>query len=126
MDSSSPRKSTVCSAHLNPTRGAVEGCPNQEAAVRSQDFSFVAMGWSWETCLDVDAGGMAPCRFGEVCWRPLCPHRHSGKGRTARWAAVWALWAGEEEELVEVIKDTCEECFSERIHGADRRNRSPA
>ena len=81
----------------------------------SRPEAFVVKGWSWETSPDVDAGGMAPCRFGEVCWRPLCPYRHSGKGRAARWAAVWVLLAGQEEELVEVVKDISEECFSERI-----------
>ena len=60
---------------------------------------------------DADAGGMAPCR----CWLPLCPYRHSGKGRAERWAAVWALLAGQEEELVEVVKDISEERFWERI-----------
>ena len=63
------------------------------------DFSFVVvMGWWWSTCHDVDAGVMAPSRFGEVCWRPLCPYRHSGKERAVRWAAVWALLAGQEGE----------------------------
>ena len=48
--------------------------------LKAQDFSFAVMGWSWETCPDVDAGGMALCRFGEVCWRPLCPYHQNGKG----------------------------------------------
>ena len=59
--------------------------------VLTEDFSFVVMGLSWETCADVDAGGMALCRFGEVCWRPLCPYRHSGKGRAARSNCFWAF-----------------------------------
>ena len=53
---------------------------------------------------------MAPCRFGEVCARI-----GSGKGRSARWVAVWALLAGQEEELMEVVKDISKECFSEHI-----------
>ena len=32
-----------------------------------------------------------PCRFGE-CWRPLCPFRHSGASRAARWAAGGLCW----------------------------------
>ena len=75
------------------------------------------MGWSWDTCHDVDAGVMVPCRFGEVCWLPLCPYRHSGNSSSARWAAVWTLLAGRQEELVEVVKDISKECFSERIVG---------
>ena len=46
---------------------------------------------------------MEPCRFGAGCWRPLCPYGHSGRGRAARWAAVWTLLASQEENL-EVIK----------------------
>ena len=63
------------------------------------DFSFVVvMGWWWVICHDVDAGVMAPCRFGEVRWRRMCPYQHSGKERAVRWAAVWALSAGQEGE----------------------------
>ena len=37
-----------------------------------------------------------PCRFDGGCWRPLCPFRHSGADRAARWAAEWALLAAHE------------------------------
>ena len=57
----------------------------------------------------MSAGVMSRCRSGEVCWRPLCPHRHGGKGRAARWAEAWV---GQEEELV-----------FRACHGADRRDR---
>ena len=50
-----------------------------------------------------------------LVWRPSCPYQHSEKGRAARWVAVWALLAGQEEDFVEVVKDVSEECFSERI-----------
>jgi len=41
-----------------------------------------------------------------ACWRPLCPFRHSGASRAAKWAAVWTLLARQEgqEESLEVIK----------------------
>ena len=52
-------------------------------------------------------------------WRSLLatavPVSAQRKGRAARWAAVWGLLAGQEEELVEVVKDISKECFSERI-----------
>ena len=38
-----------------------------------------------------------------------------GKGRAARWAALWALLAGQEEEIREVIKDSSVECNPVRI-----------
>ena len=41
---------------------------------------------------------MEPCRFDMGCWRPLCPYGHSGRGRAARWAALWSLLAKQEEE----------------------------
>ena len=41
---------------------------------------------------------MAPCRFDEGCWRPLCPCRHSGKGRAAMWTRVWLTLAAVETE----------------------------
>ena len=44
-------------------------------------------------------------------------HDVDAEGRAARWAALWALLAGQEEELVEVAKDISKECFSERITG---------
>ena len=51
---------------------------------------------------------MEPCRFGTGCWRPLCPFGHSGRGRAARWAALWSLLAKQEAEddleLVKVIR----------------------
>ena len=46
-----------------------------------------------------------PSRFGGGCWRPLCPFRHSGASRAARWAAVWALLAAHEridEQIVDM------------------------
>ena len=55
---------------------------------------------------------MAPCRFGEFCWRPLYPVSAQREGRTARLAAVWAL---QEEEILDVIKDSSVECILERI-----------
>ena len=42
---------------------------------------------------------MEPCRFDTGCWRPLCPYGHSGR-RAARWAALWAFLAMQEEEEV--------------------------
>ena len=69
------------------------------------------------------SGGMAPCRLGDVCLRPLCPYRHSGKGRAARWAAVWALLARQEEEILEVIKDSSMECIPERIMEQEEYNK---
>ena len=61
------------------------------------------------TCHDVDAGVMAPCWFGEVCWRPLCPYRQSGKGRAARWAAEVAGWRG--PSLAVCASREGEKCF---------------
>ena len=36
----------------------------------------------------VDTCEVAQCRFDVGCWRPLCPYRHSGRGRAAMWARV--------------------------------------
>ena len=48
----------------------------------------------------VDTCDVAQCRFDDGCWRPLCPYRHSGRGRAAMWARVWlTLAAGETEQL---------------------------
>ena len=41
---------------------------------------------------------MEPCRFDTGCWRPLCPYGHSGRGRAARWGALWSLLAKQEVE----------------------------
>ena len=39
------------------------------------------------------------------CWRPLCPYGHSGRGRAARWVALWSLLAKQDEEDdLEVVK----------------------
>ena len=90
------------------------------------DFSFVVVvGWSRDTCHEVDASVMAPCRFGEVCWRPLCPNRHIGKGRAARWAAVWTLLAGQVEEVVGG-QGYLQGVLLRAHRGADRRDRCPA
>ena len=46
-----------------------------------------------------------PCRSGGGCCRLLCPLRHSGVGRAARWAAMWALLPAHEridERIVDV------------------------
>ena len=56
-----------------------------------------------------------PCRFDTGCWRPLCPHGHSGHGRAARWAALWSLLAKQEEDDVEVVKVIPAEDGSERV-----------
>ena len=40
--------------------------------------------------------------FGTCCWRPLCPYGHSGRGRAARWAALWSLLAEQEAQFVDV------------------------
>ena len=48
---------------------------------------------------------MEPCRYDVECWRPLCPFRHSGRARAARWAAVWALLA-QHEQSAETVKLT--------------------
>ena len=47
------------------------------------------------------------------CWRPLCPCGHSGR-RAAKWAAIWNLLAFQEEDVLEVIKDSRVERISER------------
>ena len=48
---------------------------------------------------------MEPCRFDTGCWRPLCPYGHSGRGRAARWAALWSLLAlQEKEDDLEAVK----------------------
>ena len=39
-----------------------------------------------------DVVEMASCRFGDGCWRPLCPYGHSGPRRAARWAVCGAPW----------------------------------
>ena len=56
---------------------------------------------------------MEPCRFDMACWRPLCPSRHSGASREARWATqeghqvvTWNL---------EVVKDSPVEPIPDRI-----------
>ena len=43
---------------------------------------------------------MEPCHFDMVC--PLCPYRHGGTGRAARWAAIWTFLADQEEHIVDV------------------------
>ena len=59
---------------------------------------------------------MEPCRYDKGCWRPLCPDGHSGRGRTARWAAVWSLLAKQEvEDDLEVVKVIPAEDGSERF-----------
>ena len=66
-----------------------------------------------------------PCRFGMMCWRPLCPFGHA-----CTWAATWAFFAAQKdeedgedtvdlvEEVLEVIKDS--PVHSGAHHGADR------
>ena len=45
-----------------------------------------------------DTCEVARCRFDDDCWRPLCPYRHSGRGRAAMWARVWLTLAAAETE----------------------------
>ena len=45
-----------------------------------------------------DTCEVAQCRFDDGCWRPLCPYRHSGRGRAAMWARVWLTLAAVETE----------------------------
>ena len=40
---------------------------------------------------------------------------HCARNGTARWAAVWDLLVGQEEEILEMIKDSSVECNPERI-----------
>ena len=52
----------------------------------------------------------------------MCPFRHGGPSRAARWAPVWTLLAkmekeGQKENL-EVIKVNLGECMSERVEPA--------
>ena len=65
---------------------------------------------------------MEPCRYDMGCWRPLCPFRHSGRARAARWAVVWALIAQQEQSaelpvplVVEEILEVAEHIHQERI-----------
>ena len=59
---------------------------------------------------------MEPCRFDTGCWRPLFPYGHSGRGRAARWAALWSLLAKQEvEDDLEVVKVIPVEAGSERF-----------
>ena len=59
---------------------------------------------------------MEPCRFDTGCWRPVCPYGHSGRGRAARWAALWSLLAKQEvEDDLEVVKVIPVEAGSERF-----------
>ena len=58
---------------------------------------------------------MEPCRFGTGCWRPLCPFGHSGRGRAARWTALWSLLAKQEAEDEVIL----EEHISERTQIVD-------
>ena len=58
---------------------------------------------------------MEPCRFDTGCWRPLCPYGHSGRGHAARWAALWSLFAKQEEDDLEVVKVIPAEDGSERF-----------
>ena len=38
---------------------------------------------------------MDPCRFGTMCWRPLCHHVHPCScNRGLKWAETWAFLAG--------------------------------
>ena len=48
--------------------------------------------WGVDTC------EMAPCRFDDGCWRPLCPYRHRGKDRAGMWTRVWLTLAAVETE----------------------------
>ena len=54
------------------------------------------------------------CRFGDGCWRPLCPYRHRGAGRATKWARLWTFLASLEEpqvakENLEATKDISQE-----------------
>ena len=63
---------------------------------------------------------MEPCRYDMGCWRPLCPYGHSGRGRAARWAALWSLLAKQEvEDDLEVVKVIPAEDGSERFMEQD-------
>ena len=70
----------------------------------------------------VDTCEVAQCRFDDGCCRPLCPYRHSGRGRAAMWARVWltlaavvterlapqeSTWRQEPEGEAEVPKLSC-------------------
>ena len=48
---------------------------------------------------------MDACRKGSGYWRPLCLNGHR-EGRAARWAAIWVFLADQEEEFLEVVKDS--------------------
>ena len=61
-----------------------------------------------------------PCRFDTGCWRPLCPYGQCGRGRAARWAALWSLLAKQEvEDDLEVVKVILAEDGPERFVAQD-------
>ena len=79
---------------------------------------------------------MDPCRFGTMCWRPLCLYGHACSGKRAfKWAETWASLATQEEadkedeeqivdleeEILKVVKDILGECVLGAHHGIDRR-----
>ena len=61
---------------------------------------------------------MEPCRFGTMCWRPLCPYVHAcspspRKSKRQDEEQIVDL----EEEIREVVKDSLGECVPESIMG---------
>ena len=82
------------------------------------------------SCLSMSMVSMETCRFDTGCWRPLCPYGHSGRGRAARWAALWSLLAKQEVEddfevvvsvppVVAVVKITPAKHILERMQIVD-------
>ena len=94
-------------------------CPCVAKAILGASVAIPAtvfvMVWSWE--INPDVVEMAFCRFGSGCWRPLCPHRHSGPSWAARWAGVWSTLAALETETgvvgTELKASPVYECDSE-------------
>ena len=54
-------------------------------------FCVFTMDCSWETGRVLNAGGVAPWRFDDGCWRPPCSYWRNGRGRAAMWARVYSL-----------------------------------
>ena len=62
--------------------------------------------------------GVTPCRYSDVCWRPLCPCRHSGGGRAAMWARVENPLRQPKKLLVSLCRsEVIQPALVERIKG---------